>query len=77
MAAKTGAHRGEDLFGKGMFLARPKAREQSGGQHFSRYGLVDRGIDGPAAFAGILDEPGVIIQRIVLGERGGREIEQP
>ena len=36
------------------------------GQHLGRHRLVDRGIDGPAAFAGILDKAGIFIQRLVL-----------
>ena len=41
------------------------------------YSFVDRGIDGPAAFAGILDKAGVVVERVVLGECGSGEIEQP
>src|SRR5579864_7676691 len=77
MTAETGPHRGEDFFGKGMFLARAETREQGRGQDFGRHGLVDGGIDGPAAFAGVLDEAGVVVERVVLGERGRREVEQP
>ena len=57
MAAKTCAHGGQDFFRKCMILARTKARVQRCGQHFGRNSLVDRRVDGPAAFAGILDKP--------------------
>jgi len=36
---------------KGMFLARAKTGEQRSSQHFGRHGFIDRGVDGPAAFA--------------------------
>ena len=77
VAAETGPHRGQDLLGKGVVLARAEAGVERGRQHFRRHGLVDRGVHGPAAFAGILHEARVIIQRLVLGERGCREVEQP
>ena len=66
---KSCAHRREQLFGKGVVLARAEARVQRRGQHLGRHGLVDRGIHGPAAFAGILDEAGIIIERMVFRER--------
>ena len=77
VAAETGAHRGENFLGKGMLLARSEARVQGRGQHLGRHRLVDRGIHGPAAFAGILDKAGILIERCVLGQRRRGEIEQP
>src|SRR3984957_18753825 len=70
VTAETVAHRGKNFLGEGMFLARAKTREQGRGEHFSRHRLVDRGVDGPAALPGIFDEPRIIIQRVVFGERG-------
>src|ERR1700692_4789955 len=73
VTTETVAHRGKNFLGEGMFLARAKTCEQGRGEHFGRYRLVDRGIHGPAAFDGILNEPRIIIQRVVFGERGRRE----
>ena len=77
VAAKARAHRRQDLLGEGVLLARAETRKQRRGQDFGRHRLVDRGIDGPAAFAGILDKAGVVVERVVLGKRRGGEIEQP
>ena len=77
VSPKTVAHGGENLFGEGMFLARAETGEQGCGQHLRRHRLVDRGIDGPAALAGILDKAGIIVERVVSGERRRREVEQP
>ena len=63
VAAEPVAHRGKDLLGEGVLLARAEARIQRGGQHLGRDRLVDGGIDGPAAFAGILDKAGIIVER--------------
>ncbi len=51
---------------KGVLLARAEARKERRRQHFGRHRLLDRGLDGPAAFAGILDEAGVAIERRIL-----------
>src|ERR1700733_2129298 len=69
VAAETGAHRREDLFSEGVFPARPEAREQSRGQHLGGHRLVDGGIDGPAAFAGIFDKAGIGIERVIFRKR--------
>src|SRR3981189_3440530 len=69
VAAETGTHRRENLFRKCVFLARPQSRKQRRGKHLARYRLVDGGIDGPAAFAGILDKAGIIIERVIFRER--------
>src|SRR3974377_1508040 len=74
---KAGAHGGKNLFGEGMFLSGAETGGQGGGQPFRRHRLVDRGIDGPAAFARILDKAGIIVERVVPGERGRGQIEQP
>src|ERR1700704_5317273 len=77
MAAETSAHRGKNFLGKRMFLARAEASEQSGGEHLGRDRLVDGGVDGPPSLAGVLDEAGILIERMVLRQRRGGEIEQP
>src|SRR5690349_5136858 len=77
VAAKALAHRGENFFRKGVLLARAKTCKQRRGQNLSRHRLVDRGIHGPAAFAGVLDEARISPQRRILRQRGCREVEQP
>src|SRR5690242_10677140 len=77
VTAETGAHRGENLFGKGMFLARAKACKQCRGEDLRRHRLVDGGIDGPAALARILDKPGIGRKRLIFGKRRSGEIKQP
>ena len=78
VAAEAVAHRREHLLGEGVLLARAEAREERGGQHLGRHRLVDRRLDGPAAFAGILDEAGVTARSVaILGQRRGGEVEQP
>src|SRR4051812_46364294 len=76
VAAKTGTHRRENLFRKGVLLARPESSKQRGGEHLRRYRLVDGGVDGPAAFAGILDKAGIGIERMIFRERRRGQIEQ-
>src|SRR5882757_6265096 len=70
VAAETGTHRRENLFGKGVLLARPESREQGCGEHLGRHRLVDGGVDGPAAFAGVFDKTGIGIERVIFRERG-------
>src|ERR1700733_7008446 len=77
VTAETGTHRRENLFSKGMLLAGAKSREQRRGQYLGRHRLVDGGVDGPAAFAGIFDKAGVVFQGVVFRERRCRQVEQP
>src|SRR5215472_744235 len=77
VAAETRAHRRENLFRESMLLARAKTRKQRGCQNFCGNCLVDRRINGPAAFAGILDMAGVAAEGRTLGERRGGQIKQP
>src|SRR5512143_1594127 len=67
VAAKTGTHRRENLFGEGMVLARAEAGEQRRGQHFRRHRFVDRRVHGPASLAGIFHEAGIFRQRRAVG----------
>ena len=77
VAAETGTHRGENPFGEGVLFARAKAREQGGGQDLGRDRLVNGGVDGPAAFTGILHKSRIVIKRGIFRECGGRQVEQP
>ena len=53
MPAELVAHRREQLVGEIRFAARAEPLVQRRGQHMGRHALIDRGLDGPAAFAGI------------------------
>src|SRR6267142_3639566 len=75
--AKLLAHGAQKLFGKGMVLARAEARIQSRRQHIDGNRRIERGLDRPAAFAGILDLAGVFRKVRVLGQRHRCKIEQP
>ena len=50
MAAELRAHRRQDFLRKRMLLPRAEARIQRCGQYLGRHRLIDRRIDGPAAF---------------------------
>ena len=56
MAAELVAHGGQQLVGEAFLFARAEAGVERGRQHIGRHRLLDGGVDGPAAFAGILDE---------------------
>src|ERR1019366_6635008 len=77
MSAEAESHGREHLFAEGMLLPRAEAGVQRRGKYVGRDRFFDRGLDGPAALAGILDKTGEILQLRVLRERGGTEIEQP
>src|SRR5206468_10412 len=71
------AHRGEDLFGEGVLLARAEAHVQRRTEHVRRNGFLDCGEQRPATFAGILHVARVVAQVLVAGERHRGEIEEP
>ena len=77
MAAEAEAHGREHLFAEGVLLPRAEPGVQRRGEHIGRHRLLDRGLDGPAALAGILDEAREILQLRIFRQRGGAEIEQP
>src|SRR4051794_37819290 len=77
MPAETLAHGGEHLLREGVVLARAEAGVERGREHLRRHGLLDRGHNGPAALARILDMPRKAGEAAVLGERRGREVEKP
>ena len=68
MTAKLLAHGRQNLVRETCLLARPEACVERSGQHVGRNGFLDRRHDGPAAFAEILDEPGIALQIRVFGQ---------
>ena len=78
MAAKAEAHGRQHLFAEGVLLPRAEAGVQRGGEHIGRHRFLDRGLDGPAALAGILRQSRRSPSSCrVFGQRGGAEVEQP
>ena len=75
MAAEFEAHRRQKLVAKGVFLARTKPREQRRGEDVDGHRLFNCRIDGPAAFARILDRARKICKGGVVSERHGTQIE--
>ena len=77
MSAEAQAHGREHLFAEGVLLPRAEAGVERRREHVGRDRFLDRGLDGPATLARILDEAGEILQLRILRQRGGAEIEQP
>src|SRR5689334_19031436 len=55
VAAEGVAHGGQQLVGEVGLAARAETFVEGAGQHRGRHRLVDGGLDGPAAFAGVGD----------------------
>src|SRR5262249_46282225 len=70
-------HGRQELVGEIGLAARAEPLVESRGEHMRRHALVDGGLDGPAAFAGIGYAAGEFRQARVLNQRGGRQVEQP
>src|SRR5690349_19027369 len=67
MPPELPAHRRQQLVLEIRLAARVEALVQRGGQHRRGHGLVDRGLDGPAALAGVGDAAGELRElRIVV-----------
>ena len=77
MPAEALAHRRQHLFRESVLAARAEAGVERGRQHVGRHRLLDRRHDGPAAFAGILDEAREAVELRILRQRARRQIEQP
>ena len=77
VAAEAEAHGREHLFAERVLLPRAETGEQRRREHVRRHRFLDRGLDRPAALAGILHEAGEILQLRILRQRGGAKIEQP
>src|SRR5579864_3261257 len=77
MPAEAETHRREHLFSEVMLLPRAESGVQRCGEYVCRNRLLDRGLDGPATFAGILDITGESLQLRILRQRRGAQIEQP
>ena len=58
VSAELEAHRRQQLVLEVRLAARAEALVERGGQHRRRHGFVDRGLDRPAAFAGVGDAAG-------------------
>src|SRR5205823_1654386 len=71
------AHGRENFFGKSVGLTRAKASIKGRRQHVDRNRLFDRRQDRPASLAGVVDVSGVAVERRILGQRVGGEIEKP
>src|SRR2546427_4197792 len=69
MAAKLVPKRRDQLGSKGLLLARAEAREEGVGENGGRDVPVDRFLDRPAPFAGVLDITANSGQVRVLGQR--------
>ena len=62
MAAEAEPHRGEHLVGELRAIARSEARVERSAQHVRRHAFFDRGLQRPAAFAGIRDAAGEMLE---------------
>src|SRR5438105_7345509 len=71
------AERGEEAVGEGVVAARPKAGVERGGDGGRGDRLLDGVLDGPPALARVLDVRLHGLEVRVLGERVGRQLEQP
>ena len=77
MSAEAEAHGREHLFAERVLLPRTESGVQRRGEHVGGDRLLDRGLDGPAALAGILDKTREVFQLRVFRQCSGAEIEQP
>src|SRR5207253_10605861 len=76
MPAELPPHCLERLAGERVFTARREALVERGGEHRGRHTLLDGGQHGPAPLAGVRHLGLHVRQLGVLGQRGGREVEQ-
>src|ERR1700726_3283556 len=77
VAAETFAHGGEDLLGKGVFLARTETGVERNRKDFGGYSFLERGRDRPTPFARIFDEARVTSELAITRQCGRSQIEQP
>ncbi|EEF93657.1 hypothetical protein CATMIT_01710, partial [Catenibacterium mitsuokai DSM 15897] len=77
MPAELVAHRRQQLVGEGVLLTRTQALHQRSGDDRRGHVQVDRLGHGPAAFAGIFHVRRDALQRRILAQRIGAEVEQP
>src|SRR5690242_1085404 len=71
------AHGREQLVGEARVLARAEAGVEGGRQDVGRHGFLDRGVEGPAALAGIRDEAREVVELLVAGQRLRGQVEEP
>src|SRR6185312_12372559 len=69
VAAEAEPHRRKHLFSEVVLLARTEAGIERRGEYIRRDRLLDRGLDGPATLAGILDITGEFLQLRILRYR--------
>src|SRR5262249_58661879 len=77
MPAELETHRREQLVAEVRLATRAEALVQGGGEDRRRHGLVDGRPDRPPSLAGIRHASLEALERWVLDERRGRQIEEP
>src|SRR5262252_5875067 len=77
MSAEPKSHRREKLVLIIGITARGEAFIKRCAENRSRHGLVDSGLDGPPAFAGVRHAAGEFFEVGIFDQRGRRQIEQP
>ena len=77
MAAERIAHRGEHTVSELGFSTRGETVEERRGEDRNGDALLDRGLQGPAALAGVADAAGVVLEHRRLVQRLRGEVEEP
>src|SRR5437879_3313596 len=77
MAPETFTHGGEDLFSKGVFLARTEAGVERCRKDFGGSSLLHRGLNGPTPFPRIFHEARITTEFSISRQCGRSQIEQP
>ena len=69
VAAELFAHCGQHFFREGVLLAGAEAGEEGGGEDVGGHSFLQCGLNGPTAFAGVLNVAGEFREARVFGER--------
>src|SRR5580704_8519068 len=77
MSAELLTHGGKYLLCESMFLARTEAGEQGCRKHVNGDGFVNRRLNRPATFAGVLHKSAVFGERGIFRQSHRRQIKQP
>src|SRR5262249_1725250 len=77
MSAKLLAHGGEDFFSKGVLLTRTEASVERRRENVGGHCFIDRGLNRPAALAGIGHVTLVVLELRILVEGDRRQVQQP
>src|SRR5665213_2414269 len=75
VSTESEPHGREHLFPEGVLLPRAESGIERRGEYVGGDRFLDRGLDGPAPLARILDKAGESLQLRILRQRGGAEIE--